>query len=498
MRLRALWLAFALLASPAFAAARFALVMGNDEGEPSRPKLWFAERDAERFARTLRELGDFPRENIRLLRGRSAAEAREQLRLLEAQVAQAKQAGQHTLLVVYFSGHAEADGVELGSDRLPFRELREVMERSAADVRVAIVDACESGSLTQVKGARAAPELDFALPEDDSTEGVAYLASTAVGEAAQESGALGGSFFTYHLEAALRGAGDADGDGQVTLAEAFRYTSARTVTGTAATVTGAQHPTYQFRMSGRGDVVLSTLRRAEARLLLPEAPPASYVVSSESGVVAEVPAGVALALPAGRYHVERRWGRNRAGGDVTLAKGDALPVPQLVEGPPVTAQAKGGERTSAVLFAGAGGATARLPGSAGGLGLGLGARWPAGPFALRLRGGYDLALGDDRGLRYQLHSAVLAGAALYPLSRGALGVDLGLELGGGYDEQQLEGGKRAGAFEALGGAALAADLPVGPVRLGVQLNAGARALPLDGRWQVQPRLEAALVVGKGI
>ena len=39
---------------------------------------------------------------------------------------------------------------------------------------------------------------------------------------AQESAAIGGSFFTHHFELGLRGAADADGDGQVTLAEAFR------------------------------------------------------------------------------------------------------------------------------------------------------------------------------------------------------------------------------------------------------------------------------------
>src|SRR5207253_3195573 len=83
------------------------------------------------------------------------------------------------------------------------------------------------------------------------------------------SAAIGGSFFTHHFEVGLRGAADSDGDGQVTLAEAFRYTSVRTTSGTAATEAGPQHPTYDIRMSGRGDVVLADLRRAEATLRLP-------------------------------------------------------------------------------------------------------------------------------------------------------------------------------------------------------------------------------------
>ena len=65
-------------------------------------------------------------------------------------------------------------------------------------------------------------------------QGTAFVTSTAVGEAAQESASIGGSFFTHHLDIALRGAGDADGDGRITLAEAFRYTAARTLAGTAS------------------------------------------------------------------------------------------------------------------------------------------------------------------------------------------------------------------------------------------------------------------------
>src|ERR1700687_3453849 len=133
----------------------------------------------------------------------------------------------------------------------------------------ASVEACDAGTLTQVKGARASPAVSFPLPGDDSVEGVAFVASTAAGESAQESAALGGSFFTHHLEVALRGAGDADGDGRVTLAEAFRYASGQTVSGTFGTQAGPQHPTYALRMSGRGDVVLAGLRGAGAHLILP-------------------------------------------------------------------------------------------------------------------------------------------------------------------------------------------------------------------------------------
>jgi hypothetical protein len=262
-------LAILLCAASAHASARFAIVAGNNQGATGRTKLWFAERDAERFARALRELGDFSDDRVTLLKSPDAGEWRKALESAVQRIAQARAAGEHPLLVVYFSGHAGAAGLELGDDRIPYDELRAALARSGADTKVAIVDACEAGELTQVKGVRVDPTVNFALPADDTVQGTALIASTAVGEAAQESAAIGGSFFTHHLEIALRGAGDADGDGRVTLAEAFRYTAARTVAGTATTQAGPQHPTYDFRMAGRGDVVLADLRRGEGTVMLP-------------------------------------------------------------------------------------------------------------------------------------------------------------------------------------------------------------------------------------
>src|SRR5262249_43284321 len=42
-----------LIATPALGLERFAIAIGNNVGSGSRASLWFAERDAERFARTL-------------------------------------------------------------------------------------------------------------------------------------------------------------------------------------------------------------------------------------------------------------------------------------------------------------------------------------------------------------------------------------------------------------------------------------------------------------
>src|SRR5262249_16603877 len=77
----------------------------------------------------------------------------------------------------------------------------------------------------------------------------------------QESDEIQGSFFTHYLTSGLRGAADVDGDGRVTLSEAYGFAYENTVSRTVATRGGTQHPTFRFDMRGAGDV---TLARADA------------------------------------------------------------------------------------------------------------------------------------------------------------------------------------------------------------------------------------------
>jgi hypothetical protein len=492
------------LALPAAArgAARFAVVAGNDVGAAARPKLWFAQKDSEGFARTLVELGDFAPDRVTVLRGAGATALREAMAAAEAKIRLARAAGERTLLVFYYSGHAAAGGLELGGEKVPFSELRAIVSGSSADARVAIVDACEAGLLTQVKGAVAAPALDFALPSDEAVQGTAFVASTAVGEQAQESAALGGSFFTRHLEAALRGAGDGDADGLVTLAEAFRYTSSMTVAGTAATQVGAQHPTYEFRMSGRGDIVLADLRRAEARLRIPPDPGAVYVLRGARGsVLAELPgapAPVALALPAGRYAVERRSDRGRATGGFSLARGDDVALPLLSPTRYELARSKGGPKPG-LLYTGVGATWVDLPGFAAATTLRLGVRKEVGPLGFRVRVDYAFDRVTDQELVYDYSLLGGAVAALYPVNAGRILLEAGPELGYAYATQSRvtwQGVAQSGGSSGVGqgGLALLLTAPLGSVRVGLDASFGAQVFQLGGDWTVRAAASAAVLV----
>mgnify|MGYP001595990532 CR=1 FL=1 len=196
--IQAALLAAALLSAGTAAAPaeeRFALLAGRNDGFAGRPKLRFAEADAARFADTLVELGGFPRGHVRLL----AAPGRDELLrgITDAgnaiRAAKAKGAGR-ALLVVYFSGHAGDDGLELGGELVRFTELKAALDASPAEVRVAFVDACRAGALTRAKGATAvAEEFEVTVASDSSPDGTAIIASTAAGEDALESAELRGS-----------------------------------------------------------------------------------------------------------------------------------------------------------------------------------------------------------------------------------------------------------------------------------------------------------------
>ena len=489
-------IAVLLAAAPAGAAQRFAVIVGNDEGGQARARLWFAERDAERVAAAVRELGDFPEKNVAVLRGKSADEVRAAIASLDARILQARAAGERTLLFFYYSGHAGSSGLELGASRLRYDELRSLINSSTADTRVAVVDACDAGRLTQTKGASFAATVDFPLPADE-VEGTAFIASSAAGEAAQESAAIGGSFFTHHFELGLRGAADLDGDGQITLAEAFRYTSVRTTSGTAGTQAGPQHPSYDIRMSGRGDVVLADLRRAEATLKLPPDARATFILRGPRNLLAEIPGSpepLALALPVGRYTVERRAPEGHASADVELARAEVRELPVLTPTRYERARQKGGP-APLIAFAGGGVTAVPLAGFGVAPAARVGIRKELGELGLRIHA--ELARKDvtDQALRYSFWSAGGAAALVLPLLDGPVFVEGGLL--GGYSlawqsVQTGQGGSYTGSGP-LAGAVLQATMRVGRVRLGLDLQGEARFFRLNDAAVVRPGASLSLV-----
>ncbi len=311
-RARAALLAVLLLAAGAARGeARFALVAAEPEGGAGTVRLRYAERDARRMHEILTRVGGVRADRARLLLGGGAGAFRRALAELSCAAGAARAAGERTLLVVDYSGHAKDGALRLGEGRVPLDELRGALERAPADVRIGLLDSCRSGAIARAKGARPAPAFEVRAGDDAGPSGLVLIASSAGDEDSQESDAIGASWFTHHLASGLLGGADASGDGRVTLSEAYAYACARTVGSTASSEGGVQHPVFLYDLGGAGDVVLSDLAPLTGGVSLVAAAEGLYVVLDRSGrAVAEV-AKVAgserrVALPPGRYQVKKR------------------------------------------------------------------------------------------------------------------------------------------------------------------------------------------------
>lgn len=460
-----LLLASLVVTRPAVAdVVRYAVIVGENQGDRSEPPLRFAETDAERVAEVLAELGDVPAENQVLLRGKGAGAARRALITVNDRIRTTRRDGDETVLVVYYSGHADASSLHFGSDRFELRELEALVRGSPADVRILVIDACRSGALTRVKGGRAAPPV--ALDQRLLGEGLVFLTASAAGEDAQESDELGGSFFTHYFVSGLLGAADADRDGEIALGEAFRFTREQTILASSRTLAGTQHPTFRYELRGRGDVVLTRPGVARRRATLGFPAHLTWLVVRDGPrghVVAEVGASArqpTLSLRPGRYFVRGRGrdalyeGSVRLEADrshaIRLASLDRIAYARLVR--------KGGGPESID-----GPVVAALVRSA-------------------LVPGDRPCLGALAGWSWELRQATLT--PRLGLCRSA------------YDNQQLTATTTAASLELR--ISHAWDLPVVTVDLGVGLGAELFRQSFETRGEAPPRTTAAVHLDAGL
>lgn len=327
---------------------RLAVVVGANNGAAHRVRLRHAERDARKMADVLVELGGVASSDLTLLIGDPTAQ--DVLAALARADDMAKavlRRGGEALIVLYYSGHATPEYLELSGTRLPLKLLRKRLQRSSANVRLAILDACHSGGAVRGKGGkrtkkRRRPGVAFSVDSGGGAQGYAIVTSSAATEESQESDELLGSFFTHHLVSGLRGAADRDRDNNVTLGEAYRYAYGRTLSQTARRARVAQHPHIKLALRGGTDVVLTSLQQARATLKLARgAEEAQWVVFQPSSglVVAELDErpgqSLVVAVPVGTLEIYRRRGvrvargsvETTAGGEIELSRAELKEVP---------------------------------------------------------------------------------------------------------------------------------------------------------------------------
>ncbi|MFL5306572.1 MAG: caspase family protein [Polyangia bacterium] len=478
--------------------ARIAIVSSSSQAD-GQMTLRYAERDAQRTAAVLRELGAFDPADIWLLPRTSGPALRDALDRAERRAA----VEPGSTIVLYYSGHADGEGLLLGDERFSYLELRQRLAASKAQIRVAILDACNSGGATRTKGGRASNGPPFAPVEPMRVQGAAILASSGAGELAQESNEIDGSFFTHHFISGLRGAGDRDGDGKVTLGEAYAYAYTRTIAATVSTLWGTQHPSYDYRLSGTGDLVLTTLTRERQAISFAAGAHDHYAVLNQAReAVAEVQSdpqhSVRLMLPPGRYRVALRAPGHLFAADIDLhSDSDAAVDPStLHEVGPEFASAKGGMPPPRHAFFADYALVGRSP--AGGavtseVGVGYARSWTRWSLAPRLSYGENGP--DDKNISYRLRRFT---GSLYLLRRipvGAFDLQLGVAGTLTYADQQVWDGRDLTATVPGLLGALAVELPLGSTfAIRLAWDAGAELVPIDGTWRAHAALRGALGV----
>lgn len=310
---------FLLTATAAFSSPnRFILSVGHNRGQASDEPLRYAQRDAERVRDLFVELGSVQLDQTKLLLAPDANELSEAFDGLRRQVMGAADA----VVLVYISAHAAQGLLHLGSAELSLADVRKQLAAVPAQLRILVVDACTSGRAVRPKGAKWARPVTIA--EEVALDGTIVISSSGPSEPAQEWESLQGSLFTHHWLSALRGIGDANHDGRVSVAEAYFYARVRTV---SEALQQGQHPAYHFDLRGGADVVLTTPAHANSALMLDDDLEGRFVVTSEPNpeLVLELQkkqaAPVRLALPPGRYRVRRFAGDNAQACHIELSWG---------------------------------------------------------------------------------------------------------------------------------------------------------------------------------
>ncbi|MBI2375730.1 MAG: caspase family protein [Deltaproteobacteria bacterium] len=452
-----------LAASPSLAATHL-IAIGNNQGHSDEPLLRFAEKDAQDLANVLRRLGRVSPENSLLMLGDDAEALRRVILKTNVKLRTAPSA-EGDALILYYSGHADATGLHLGSATLPYEELKALVEGSPAKVRLLIVDSCHSGGITAIKGA--VPAEPFAIHIDHrlEAEGLAIITSSSGSEDAQESVDLRASFFTHHFVTALRGAADADRDGRISLNEAYAYAYRGTIRSSGRT-TKLQHPTYLFDLKGKGDFSLSFPKedgRGTGRLSI--SAPGSYLVmegTQEDSVAAELVAedgGTQILLPPGPYLVRQRSDSSYREYAVDLAAGEDVDLSKLEYKEVAYARLlrKGGGARETIhgvsVMAGAAGSVVDGYGPTPHLSIGYSVDFPA--LSLGLEGRFGLSdASPERAIRGRYDELALRLRAERFIDLDAFSFSLGL---------LVEGVRRSQSFESRG---------VAPDRVGYGLGFG--------------------------
>jgi hypothetical protein len=247
---------------------RLGLFIGNDKGLAGELTLKFASRDAREMAGLFSRSGLYGSDRVILLENAGLSAVKKAMNSVDSMMQSWKRVGFETHFLVYFSGHGDSDALHIRGEKLLREELIRWLGDSRSDLKIAILDACESGNFLRSKGGHFIQDIPVRIESNLNTHGTIVLSSTSRGELAQESEEYRGAVFTHHLMNGLRGLADYNGDGWVGLQEAFDYSRRATVTDVTLGTRARQNPTFDLDLVGGNDPGLVPLDRKKSWMVL--------------------------------------------------------------------------------------------------------------------------------------------------------------------------------------------------------------------------------------
>lgn len=247
---------------------RIAVFMGVDHGLSDERPLRYASRDAKEMAETFRRAGTFDEDRIYLLTNTSLEKIEAALEEVKGRVRELRKAGTESLVMIYYSGHGGKEGLHIQGKNFARQDLSRYLDSLESNVKILILDACESGDFLRRKGGRIVEDPKLVVMDRLESRGSVIISSSSRGEMAQESEDYRGAVFTHHFLNGMRGLADYDGDKSIRLLEAFDYarvcTRREEILGAAA----QQNPEFDFDLTGESDPVMARIGTQQSRLKL--------------------------------------------------------------------------------------------------------------------------------------------------------------------------------------------------------------------------------------
>jgi len=131
------------------AVATYALVVGANKGGPGQADLRYAEDDARRVGQLLVELGGYQPEHVDVVLRPTPDQLRARINALADKLNVDLAAGRPSRVFFYYSGHARASALDLGSDELLLIELRQRLFQLPAMLTVVVLDVVQSGAFSR-------------------------------------------------------------------------------------------------------------------------------------------------------------------------------------------------------------------------------------------------------------------------------------------------------------------------------------------------------------